>query len=108
MNLMTFYDRNEWVYVDEWLLNQRSVPTTDAGRELVKTLREGPCKYAAVNPLSALAAPGAMVPMIGDREEGTTSPPPYGWSSPSHCRRAWISLCRAVAARSGGRIAAKR
>jgi hypothetical protein len=50
MHLMTFYDRNEWVYVDEWLVNQRSVPTSEAGRELVKKLRGDALEYAAVNP----------------------------------------------------------
>ena len=50
MHLMTFYDRNEWVYVDDWLLNQRSAPTTEAGRQLVKKLREDALEHAAVNP----------------------------------------------------------
>src|SRR5258705_12890838 len=50
MNLMTFYDRNEWVYVDDWLLNQRSAPTSEAGRVLVKTLRDDALEHAPGNP----------------------------------------------------------
>jgi hypothetical protein len=50
MHLMTFYDRNEWVYVDDWLRNQRSAPTTEAGRELVRKLREDALEHATVNP----------------------------------------------------------
>src|SRR5258705_10178007 len=34
MNLMTFYDRNEWVYVDDWLVEQKSAPATEAGKAL--------------------------------------------------------------------------
>lgn len=50
MHLMTFYDRNEWVHVDEWLANQRSAPTTAAGKELVRQLREDAIERATVNP----------------------------------------------------------
>ena len=50
MNLMTFYDRNEWVYVDEWLANQRSTPTTEAGKALVQQLREEALERVTVNP----------------------------------------------------------
>jgi hypothetical protein len=50
MNVMTFYDRNEWVYVDDWLVRQQSVPTTEAGKALVQQLREDALERAAVNP----------------------------------------------------------
>ena len=50
MNMMTFYDRNEWVYVDDWLVRQQSVPTTEAGKALVHQLREDALERAAVNP----------------------------------------------------------
>jgi hypothetical protein len=50
MNLMTFYDRNEWVYVDDWLVRQNSAPATDAGKALVRQLREDALERAAVNP----------------------------------------------------------
>ena len=50
MNLMTFYDRNEWVYVDDWLVEQKSAPTTEAGKTLVRQLREDALERAAVNP----------------------------------------------------------
>ena len=50
MNLMTFYDRNEWVYVDDWLVQQKSAPSTDAGKALVRQLREDAVEHAAVNP----------------------------------------------------------
>ena len=50
MNLMTFYDRNEWVYVDDWLVQQKSAPSTDAGKALVRRLREDAVEHAAVNP----------------------------------------------------------
>ena len=50
MNLMTFYDRNEWVYVDDWLVHQKSAPSTDAGKALVRQLREDAVEHAAVNP----------------------------------------------------------
>ena len=50
MNLMTFYDRNEWVYVDDWLVRQNSAPATDEGKALVRQLREDALERAAVNP----------------------------------------------------------
>jgi hypothetical protein len=50
MNLMTFYDRNEWVYVDDWLVRQNSAPPTDEGKALVRQLREDALERAAVNP----------------------------------------------------------
>jgi hypothetical protein len=50
MNLMTFYDRNEWVFVDDWLAKQRSGPTTDAGKALVQRLREDAIEDTPVNP----------------------------------------------------------
>ena len=50
MNLMTFYDRNEWVFVDDWLVKQQSSPTTGAGRALVQQLREDALEHTTVNP----------------------------------------------------------
>ena len=50
MNLITFYDRNEWVFVNDWLVRQRSVPTTDAGKALVQQLREDALEHTTVNP----------------------------------------------------------
>ena len=50
MNLMTFYDRNEWVYVDDWLASQKSAPATDAGKALVQRLREDALERTTVNP----------------------------------------------------------
>jgi hypothetical protein len=50
MHLMTFYNRNEWVYVDDWLVRQRQVPATDAGRALVRQLRQEAIDGATLNP----------------------------------------------------------
>ncbi len=50
MNLITFYDRNEWVYVNDWLVRQRSAPTTDGGNALVQQLREDALEHTTVNP----------------------------------------------------------
>jgi len=50
MNVMTFYDRNEWVYVDDWLVQQKSAPTTDDGKALVRQLREDALQRSSVNP----------------------------------------------------------
>jgi hypothetical protein len=50
MNLMTFYDRNEWVYVDDWLASQQSTPTTAEGKALVNQLREEALDGATINP----------------------------------------------------------
>jgi hypothetical protein len=50
MNLMTFYDRNEWVFVDDWLGRQHAAPTTDAGRTLVRQLQDQAIERTAVNP----------------------------------------------------------
>jgi hypothetical protein len=50
MNLMTFYDRNEWVFVDDWLVKQRSSPATGAGKALVQQLREDALEHTTVNP----------------------------------------------------------
>ena len=50
MNLMTFYDRNEWVFVDDWLVKQQSFPTTGAGKALVQQLREDALEHTTVNP----------------------------------------------------------
>ena len=50
MNVMTFYDRNEWVYVDDWLVQQKSAPTTDHGKALVRQLREDALQRSSVNP----------------------------------------------------------
>lgn len=50
MNLIAFYDRNEWVYVDDWLRTQQAAPATDAGRALVGQLREEALEGASVNP----------------------------------------------------------
>jgi hypothetical protein len=50
MHLMTFYDRNEWVYVDDWLKSQRSTPTTHDGQALVQRLREDALEHTTINP----------------------------------------------------------
>jgi len=50
MNLIAFYDRNEWVFVDDWLVKQQSAPTTDAGKALVQRLREDALEQTTVNP----------------------------------------------------------
>jgi hypothetical protein len=50
MHLMTFYDRNEWVYVDDWLARQKSVPTTTEGEALVERLRDDALRRASINP----------------------------------------------------------
>ncbi len=50
MNLMTFYDRNEWVFVDDWLVQQQSSPATGAGKALVQQLREDALEHTTVNP----------------------------------------------------------
>jgi len=50
MHVMAFYDRNEWVYVDRWLQDQRSSPTTGAGKTLVRELREDAIERFTVNP----------------------------------------------------------
>ena len=50
MHLMAFYDRNEWVYVDEWLANQKSTPTTMEGKALVQQLREEALEHTTINP----------------------------------------------------------
>ena len=50
MNLMTFYDRNEWVYVDDWLTGQKSTPATEEGKALVRQLRGEALERASVNP----------------------------------------------------------
>ena len=50
MHLMTFYDRNEWVYADDWLASQKATPTDAAGQALVKQLREDAIERATINP----------------------------------------------------------
>jgi hypothetical protein len=50
MHLMTFYDRNEWVYVDDWLASQQSTPATAEGKALVNQLREEALDDATINP----------------------------------------------------------
>jgi hypothetical protein len=50
MNLMTFYDRNEWVYVDDWLAGQKSTPTTTEGKALVERLRTDAIERMTINP----------------------------------------------------------
>jgi hypothetical protein len=50
MHLMTFYDRNEWVYVDDWLASQQSTPSTAEGQALVKQLREDALERTTINP----------------------------------------------------------
>lgn len=50
MNLMAFYDRNEWVFVDDWLAKQHAAPATDAGRMLVKQLQNEAIDGKTVNP----------------------------------------------------------
>ena len=46
----TFYDRNEWVFVDDWLRRQKSEPASDEGRALVRQLREDAIDCDAINP----------------------------------------------------------
>jgi hypothetical protein len=50
MHLMAFYDRNEWVYVDDWLARQKSMPTAAEGKALVQQLREDALEHATINP----------------------------------------------------------
>ena len=50
MHLMAFYDRNEWVYVDDWLASQKSTPTTSEGQALVKQLREDAIDRTTIDP----------------------------------------------------------
>jgi hypothetical protein len=50
MHLMTFYDRNEWVYVDDWLAKQKSAPATTEGKTLVQQLRDDAIRGATINP----------------------------------------------------------
>src|SRR5204863_6204999 len=50
MHLITFYDRNEWVYVDDWLVRQKSEPSSDEGRALVRQLRDDAIESEAINP----------------------------------------------------------
>ena len=50
MHLMAFYDRNEWVYVDDWLASQKSTPTTPEGQALVKQLREDAIDRTTIDP----------------------------------------------------------
>jgi len=49
MHLMAFYDRNEWVYVDDWLATQQSMPTAE-GKALVQQLREDALVHMTINP----------------------------------------------------------
>ena len=50
MHLMAFYDRNEWVYVDDWLVRQKSTPTTVDGKALVQQLRTDAIERRTINP----------------------------------------------------------
>ena len=50
MHLMTFYDRNEWVYVDDWLVRQKSTPTTTEGKALVQQLRNDAIERRTIDP----------------------------------------------------------
>jgi hypothetical protein len=50
MHLMTFYDRNEWVYVDDWLAGQKSTPATAEGKALVNQLRQEALDDSTINP----------------------------------------------------------
>ena len=50
MHLIAFYDRNEWVYVDDWLATQKSMPTTAEGKALVQQLREDAIAHMTINP----------------------------------------------------------
>jgi len=38
------------VYVDEWLANQKSTPTTMEGKALVQQLREEALEHTTINP----------------------------------------------------------
>ena len=50
MHLMGFYDRNEWVYVDDWLARQKSAPASAEGRALVQQLRSDAIERRTINP----------------------------------------------------------
>ena len=50
MHLMSFYDRNEWVYVDDWLARQKSSPTTPEAEALVEQLRTDALQRMTINP----------------------------------------------------------
>ena len=50
MHLTAFYDRNEWVYVDDWLVRQKSTPTTTEGKALVRQLRTDAIEHRTINP----------------------------------------------------------
>jgi hypothetical protein len=50
MHVMAFANRNEWVYVDQWLERQGAAPKTEAGRALVRGLREDALERFTVNP----------------------------------------------------------
>lgn len=50
MHLMTFYTRNEWVYVDDWLARQQSTPDSAEGKALVRQLRTDAIDGATISP----------------------------------------------------------
>jgi hypothetical protein len=50
MHVMASSNRNEWVYVDDWLERQNAAPKNDAGRALVRGLREDALERFTVNP----------------------------------------------------------
>ena len=50
MHLMAFYDRNEWVYVDDWLVSQKSTPATTEGKALVQQLRANAIERRTIDP----------------------------------------------------------
>lgn len=50
MHVIAFYDRNEWVYVDDWLAGQKSTPATAEGKKLVGQLRTDAIERMTINP----------------------------------------------------------
>lgn len=50
MHVIAFYDRNEWVYVDDWLAGQKSTPATAEGKALVRQLRTDAIERMTINP----------------------------------------------------------
>jgi hypothetical protein len=50
MHVIAFYDRNEWVYVDDWLAGQKSAPTDAEGKAMVDRLRTDAIQRMTINP----------------------------------------------------------
>ena len=50
MHVISFYDRNEWVYVDDWLAGQKSTPATPEGKAMVERLRTDAIERMTIDP----------------------------------------------------------